>query len=160
MKKTHIMIHHSLTKDSGTVSWGAIERYHTKPKEEGGVYGFDDIGYHYGIEKAGSSYQALVGRPEQNNAAACKQGGMNRKAIHICCIGNYDVDEPPSEMLDVLVKRLINPIRDRYPMGVKGVGLGISKEKFNYWLVFHRDYASYKSCPGNNFTKEMLLERL
>lgn len=160
MKKTHIMIHHSLTKDSSTVSWDDIERYHTKKKEEGGVYEFDDIGYHYGVEKCEGKYQALVGRPEQDNAAACYQDTMNRRAIHICCVGNYDVDEPSSEMLDLLVKRLINPIRDRYSMGVKGIGLGISKEKFNYWIVFHRQYAPYKSCPGTKFTKGMILERL
>ena len=141
MKKTHIMIHHSLTKDTGTVSWGAIQSYHKVVKE------WDDIGYHWGIENAYGNYLAMLGRPEYENAAACYQDGMNRKAIHVCCIGNFDEEEVPGGMIVVLMKRLILPIMKRHD---------IHKDK----IVFHRDYASYKSCPGNNFTKEMILERI
>ena len=134
------MIHHSLTKDSGTVSWDDIERYHRSKR-------FVDIGYHYGVEGVDGSYQAFVGRAEQDHAAACFEDGMNRRAVHICCVGNFDIIEPPAEMLDLLVRRLIIPIRDRYSM-------------FNYGIVFHRQYAPYKSCPGTKFTREMILERL
>ena len=141
MTKSHIMIHHSLTKDSGTASWAAIQTYHVAKK------GWDDIGYHYGIENVLANYYALLGRPEHIPAAACYQDGMNRKAIHICCVGNFDEVDPPESMLRVLVKRLVLPLMERYSITKEGI-------------VFHREFADYKSCPGNNFTKEMLLERL
>ena len=141
MKKTHIMINHSLTKDTQTVSWGAIQTYHISERN------WDDIGYHWGVENAYGNFLAMLGRQEYEPAAACYQDGMNRKAIHICCVGNFDEQKVPDGMLTVLIKRLIKPIMERHD---------IHRDN----IVFHREYAEYKSCPGNNFTKEMLLERL
>jgi len=37
--KTHVVIHHSLTKDGQAVSWGAIERFHRETQ------GWSDVGY-------------------------------------------------------------------------------------------------------------------
>ena len=63
MKPLKIIIHHSLTKDSGTVSWGAIRRYHTSPPPDGPADGhWDDIGYHAGIELVYTEFEDKIYR--------------------------------------------------------------------------------------------------
>lgn len=135
--KSIIMLHHSLTKDSETVSWGAIRRFHTETQ------GWKDIGYHYGVELVGDQYEALVGRPENQVAAACKEGGMNTLAIHICCVGNYDLVAPPLAMLERLRDSLLRPIMERHHITPDHI-LG------------HRDFAPYKTCPGTMFDLDVV----
>lgn len=139
--KSYVMVHHSLTDDSKTVSWNAIERYHTQVK------GWRDIGYHYGVEETNDGYVALVGRPEYLDAAACKEGQMNMLAVHVCVVGNYDLEAPPEEALQILTRRVLVPVMKHY-----GIPPGN--------LVFHRDYAHYKTCPGKLFDLEALRERV
>ena len=131
-KPTHIIIHHSLTKDSETVSWGAIKRYHVE------TLGWSDIGYHYGVERVGDVFKVFSGRDE--NVTGAHTVGMNSKSIGICCVGNYDLISPPYWMLaelQVLVKKLMK----KYTILVENVR-------------GHHDYAAYKSCPGNLFDME------
>ena len=133
------MIHHSLTPDSGTVSWAAIEKFHKETNK------WLDIGYHAGVECITNSldlyeykYQALIGRPVNAVAAACPQGRMNEVALHVCCVGNFDLAPPPKEMIDVLLKRILIPWSEEFNIPVDN------------W-VGHRDYNSQKSCPGIQF---------
>lgn len=149
----YLMIHHSLTKDSQTVSWNAIRKYHTETN------GWKDIGYHFGLEKIGLSsgtniipevdwsYEILLGRPLDLEGAHCKEGGMNHRAIGICVVGNFDTAPPAADMLDVLVHRLIIPLMLTFKIQANRI-------------VFHREFAPYKSCPGTQFTKEMILSRI
>lgn len=132
--RNHIMLHHSLTADSKTVSWGAIRRYHLSK-------GWRDIGYHYGVELVNEDYEVLVGRPEHWLGAACLEGKMNELAFHVCCVGNYDLIEPHPAMLDVLVDRVVVPLIERNKISPDAI-------------VGHRDYATYKSCPGKLFSVE------
>lgn len=139
MIRTHIMIHHSLTQDSGTVSWAAIEKYHRETQ------GWKDIGYHAGIELVTDNpalsaykYQALLGRPEEDQAAACVEALMNLRALHVCCVGNFDLEPPSDTLLEVLASRVVRPWLRRHSIPPENI-------------VGHHDYASYKSCPGTKF---------
>lgn len=133
-RKSYLMLHHSNTMDSNTVSWGAIEKYHL-------AKGWADIGYHYGVERIGDSFYAVVGRPVWQDAAACYQSNMNQTAVHVCCVGNYDLQSPPPGLIDVLVKRIILPTLHLFQIPIDHI-------------VGHRNYAPYKSCPGVAFSIE------
>ena len=132
---SYIILHHSLTKDSGTVSWGAIRTYHTQDK------GWSDIGYHFGIEDVGSHYEIFAGRMPGETGAHCPQQGMNRKSVGICCVGNFDEIEPPHEQVMCCL------ILVRYLMSVWGI------ETEN--VLGHREVAlDERSCPGRLFDME------
>ena len=133
---THIMIHHSLTKDSGTVSWNDIRHFHIKTQ------GWNDIGYHAGIElideatdSAEAAYEIFLGRPLTHYGAHCYQEGMNRKAIGFMFCGNFDVEKPSNEMLVKACKYFIRPMMEIF---------NIKDEN----IVGHNKYYKEKSCPG------------
>ena len=90
--KSHLVVHHSLTADSGTVSWQAIRRYHTETN------GWRAIGYHLGVEQIGDRYEMLAGRPLTFSAAAAKEQRMNHIGIHVCFVGNFD-ERPPDDAM-------------------------------------------------------------
>jgi len=136
MNLERIIIHHSLTKDSETVSWGAIRRYHID-------MGFNEIGYHYGIELLRDDYEILLGRMVDEVGAHTK--GYNTGSIGICFVGNFD---------------LIIPSKEAWKLGLKLVRFlcrtyNIKKEE----IYGHRKFAD-KTCPGlmfdiNKFKKEL-----
>ena len=135
---THIMVHHSATKDGATVSWAAIEKFHREDPE----HRWRDIGYHAGVEVVTDNpglqryrFQALIGRPVHDLASACPQGRMNEIALHACCVGNFDVVKPDPAMLAVLAKRVIIPWRRQFGIPVENI-------------VRHHDFNSGKTCPG------------
>ena len=134
----YVIIHHSLTPDSKTVSWEAIRRYHVE------TLGWNDIGYHWGIERVDDVFKVFAGRPELKIGAHCK--GMNDKSIGICCVGNYDLRPPPIWMIKELIN-LVIAILTRYNIPVENVR-------------GHHDYASYKTCPGLLFDMPALRESL
>jgi len=126
------MLHHSLTRDGQTVSWGAIRRYHVD------TLGWREVGYHYGVELVGDHYEVLLGRSELDPASACPQDEMNARALHICCVGNFDQAPPPSAMLDALMQLVILPAMVEY---------GLPPER----IVGHCDVNPNKTCPGTQF---------
>jgi hypothetical protein len=135
-----ILIHHSLTKDSGTVSWQAIRNYHEK------TLGWRAVGYHFGIESitssGGTTYEILAGRPL--DWFGSHERRVNRSHIGICFVGNYDEVDPPTEMLRVACERIIRPMMKAFDIPREAVEA-------------HRDYKPSKSCPGNRFQMPVLL---
>src|SRR5262245_44324547 len=96
MKPTHIVIHHSQTKDTKTVDWDAIKKYHKETN------GWSDIGYHYGIESVDGVLAMRVGRPPDVPGAHCKDLEMNKKSLGVCLVGNYDLVTPSADRLKAL----------------------------------------------------------
>ena len=134
MKPQEIIIHHSLTKDSRTVSWGAIRRWHTEH------CGWGDIGYHAGIELVYTEYEIFIGRPWDKMGA--HTAGQNDKSLGFVFVGNYDL-EPPAERMLEIGARIISLWMRLFDM---------PKEK----IYPHSKFASYKSCPGTEFDLEEL----
>lgn len=129
--KKWIFIHHSLTADSGTVSWSAIRKYHVETN------GWKDVGYHFGIEDVNGVVEVIMGRQLGATAAAVKEHNANRDGVHICIVGNFDHTSPPKqywqkavELSGLLCQLLHIPVKN---------------------ILAHRDYAKYKSCPGTEF---------
>jgi N-acetylmuramoyl-L-alanine amidase len=138
-----IILHHSATKDSGTVSWNAIRRYHINECKWG------DIGYHFGIEFVEDkgdplgSYEIIVGRTLDKLGAHTV--GRNSDSVGICFVGNFDLEPPPQGQWDAGLK-LVRWLQTLYH---------IPKP-----LVYgHRDFA-VKTCPGTKFDIQKFREDL
>ena len=140
MRPTHIVIHHSLTEDSTTVSWNAIRWYHIN------TMGWKDIGYQLGIELIGDHYEILMGRMLDEAGAHCKEGGMNSTSIGICMVGNFD-QMPPNAAQMMLLVRLTRSLMYLFRIPRDNVKP-------------HSYYAPYKSCPGLKFPWSLFMEGL
>jgi len=142
MNPEYIILHHSLTSDGDTVSWGAIRRYHVVE------LGWRDIGYHYGIERVNGTYEVLMGRMPTEPGAHCKQSGMNYKSLGVCLIGNFD-EAPPTPAQWRKAVQLVRALMQVHKIPVERV-------------LPHNYLAHYKTCPGKMFDMErfcMALEK-
>jgi len=133
MEVRKIIIHHSATKDSGTVSWNAIRRYHINECK------WSDIGYHFGIEWVEDAlhlghFEILMGRSPDKDGAHTT--GQNTEALGICLIGNFDIEPVPlGQWMRAIV--LVKWLLKEYKLSTD-------------CIYGHRDFSN-KSCPGKKF---------
>ena len=123
-----IYIHHSATRDTETISYDAIKRYHTETNR------WEDIGYDYLIEDVGGEAMVFSGRGLQYMGAHTV--GYN-DCIGVCVVGDYDTEKVSGDKTSLLV-RLLAALLIVYPH--------LTVEDIHY----HREVAN-KTCPGLNF---------
>jgi len=141
MNPTHIIIHHSLTRDGETVSWQAIRRYHMQE------LGWSDCGYHAGVEIVAEIPEVLLGRWFTTVGAHCL--GMNDKSIGICVVGNFDDEDQARAMLtdgrfQTLI-RLVNNLASLFDIPASRI-------------CPHRQFAAHKTCPGAKFPWDLFMD--
>lgn len=120
---THIVIHTAAWPGDPTIQ--DIWRVHVVEN------GWNDVGYHYLIRKDGDIQK---GRPEKYVGAHCRDAGMNRKSVGICCSGHGDMQPFTDEQLETLYS-LVNVIRHIYDIDIAHV-------------IGHRESGAAKTCPG------------
>jgi len=126
---TRIIIHHSFTKDTKTVSWNAIRNYHIFTRH------WDDIGYHAGAELLRDHHEALFGRPWNIPGAHCR--GYNHDSLGFVFVGNYD-KYPPSDKILKAGAMVLRIWMDVYQIELAQI-------------FTHNYFNSAKSCPGAEF---------
>ena len=162
MRWTHVIIHHSLTTDGVAADWQAIRRYHMSHKYQGKAmtpieasalvqagkiveHPWSDVGYHCGVERINGVVEILLGRGLDQDGAHTTQSGMNRTGIGVMICGDFDTVAPDLELLTITASRCVAPL-----MKLCGIPL--------HNLKMHRDFATYKSCPGWKFPWEQFAE--
>jgi len=125
---THIIIHHSLTKDGLVVDSEAIKKYHIEVK------GWIDCGYNWLAENVNNEMAYIEGRLMTMYGAHTK--GMNHCAIGICLIGNYDIVEP-THLQYFYLASLCRELMRKFGIPI-------------YRILGHRSFSA-KSCPGELF---------
>ncbi|MBI2004374.1 N-acetylmuramoyl-L-alanine amidase [Candidatus Pacearchaeota archaeon] len=93
-------------------------------------YGWEDIGYHYLIDKKGKIQK---GRNEKFIGAHVF--GHNKNSLGICLIGNFDEEKPAKKQIQTLLKFLKNKIKKHH----------LNKKN----ILGHREFSgAAKTCPG------------
>jgi N-acetylmuramoyl-L-alanine amidase len=133
---TGICIHHSATIDSSSANdTEAFRRYHKN------VNGWDEIGYHFVVERFGSGPpQVMVGRQIEYQGAHCPE--LNATHIGICLAGNFDLYAPDADMLASL-EGLCRRLMASYHIPAHEV-------------TYHCQYST-KTCPGKKFPQSGFL---
>ena len=106
-----------------------------------------DVNYHYIIDKIKDDYVAVVCRPF---VYECEwpdiHDDVNKRAIHIALLGDYNFKIPEKRCLEILAFRLLNPFMKMFH---------ISPNK----IKFHNEVSSDKEllCPGDFVDKEVII---
>jgi N-acetylmuramoyl-L-alanine amidase len=123
-----VMIHHSAGHDHPSADTQAIRRFHVEGR------GWDDIGYHFLVERLGDRYEVIAGRPLYLQGAHCP--GVNATAVGVCLVGDFTDNPPPQEQL-LVASRLVAGLC--YVFGVAASS-----------VAMHRNLRATE-CPGAKF---------
>ncbi len=126
-----IVIHHSATDCSMGVE--EIRNYHVS-------LGWKDIGYHKLIDAAGTVHD---GRPLDQEGAHAR--GLNGRSFGVCCIGNFENEEPSGEMFDSLKSLITDLCRDYRILPSNILGHCETGSVLNIEIT--------TKCPGNHLKK-------
>lgn len=141
---SEIVVHHSYTtrdqdldksiKSFNDTHYKRLHLPYNQPLS--GIEGSLHVAYHYVIAGNGD-YQKTRNHEVMGYHASNIE--VNKRSIGICLTGNFDNENPTPAQLNSL-KEIVNELKRTYT---------ISK------ISGHRSYAS-KSCPGKNFTNQMI----
>lgn len=126
-----IIFHHSLTHGGDAA---ALRKYHIE------VNGWDDIGYHFVITRAGEIQPGRDIKMIGSHAL-----GRNADSIGVCLIGNFFFEEPTVDQLNA-VKKIYHDVCRAY-----------SK---NLLVEFHRPAYFPNACPGPRMDRKKFLDML
>lgn len=131
-----IIVHCSATEDGPSKSWDAIRRYHVEDR------GWNDIGYHYGIEIVDGDIMVYRGRPWWEKGAHCRAAGRNHDSIGVCVVGKFDDEPPSSEIYNATLKtlKILCAVFQIKPDRVYG----------------HSEFELGKTCPGRKWDMSKL----
>ena len=133
-KWKYIIIHHSATDEGNALC------FHSYHYQRGFTKG---LGYHFVIDNGTKGKQDghIETAPrwlKQQDGAHCKASNMNRKAIGICLVGNFNEERVSEKQMEALVY-LVNRLRKYYKIPVRNImGHGQVSE-------------ARTECPGKHF---------
>ena len=132
---THVMIHHSATRQAGTLQYPAIRRFHVEERD------WHDVGYHRLVELVEDLPVVVLGRDLHTVGAHCL--GWNDRAIGWCFVGDFHSGEAePSQVALLAAARHMAAEMDLFKIPTKNI-------------LAHRD-VSATACPGRNFPLPLL----
>ena len=109
----YIIIHHSGGTDANPLEDTSHHTFETIQSWHINGRGWDNIGYHYIIEKSG---RVVAGRPENYHGAHAK--ALNKKSVGIMLSGNFDATLPTKEQEQALGK-LLGEVAERHDISVE-----------------------------------------
>ncbi len=129
-----IVLHHSATTDGKAFDWAAIRRYHKETN------GWQEIGYHYGIEEVAGDYKIYTGRDLLMKGAHTKEADFNSRSIGICMVGNFDLIPVPVPQW-ALALHLVRKLQSVFHIPTERI-FGHRE------AIAAAGVTPYKSCPG------------
>jgi len=149
MPWSHIIVHHSWTRDTPSLSLDAIRRYHVETN------GWSDIGYHWVVELVQKRFEVIMGRPLTRTGAHAIELDMNHRAIGICLVGKFDNHVPPAGLLDK-TEQLILWLQATYKIPGQNI---LGHRDVGMMAGYDWQQDQYKSCPGASFPLQEFKER-